>query len=314
MSPRHHNGCDMQTNGPPPGAAAALYAGQVMHQRMKPMGHRFQYQVFSLLVDLDRLDEAARMSRLFSVNRFNLLSFYEQDHSGQKGQSLRRYADALLLDAGIETPPARILLACYPRVLGRVFNPIAVYYAYDAQGAVIAMIYEVRNTFGERHTYVCPVDPTQVSPAGIRQQCDKLFHVSPFVPMDMRYHFRMLPPGEEIRWRILETDTEGPLLAATFSAARQPLKTGHILRLVAKIPHLTIKIIAGIHWEALKLWLKGARYIPRPQAPEPVSVWRTDSLIVSGSPRNMPHVVRDSARPLRDPGFADRDILGDPAE
>ncbi len=303
----------MQTNGPPPDAAAALYAGQVMHQRMKPMGHRFHYTVFSLLVDLDRLDEAGRMSGLFSINRFNLLSFHEKDHSGQKDGSLRSYADELLRKAGMENPPARMLLACYPRILGRVFNPLAVYYAYDAQGSVTALIYEVRNTFGERHTYVCPVGAEQASPAGIRQQCDKLFHVSPFVPMEMRYHFRMLPPGEEIRWRILETDADGPLLSATFSGRRRPLATSQILRLVGKIPHLTIKIIAGIHWEALKLWVKGAHYISRPKAPEPISVWK-DNRRASVAAGELPHSLRDLGRPLRQPRFADDAVLGDPAE
>lgn len=264
----------MTKNGAPPQAAAALYAGQVMHQRMKPVGHRFSYDVFSLMIDLDRLDEADGMSRVFSVNRHNLLSFYEKDHTGDRTRPLRNYVDALLAESGLQARPARVLLVCYPRILGLVFNPLAVYYAYDEDGALSAMVYEVRNTFGERHTYVCPIGPDEVSGAGVRQQCDKLFHVSPFIPMGMRYRFRMLPPGEEIRWRILETDKEGPLLAATFSGARVPLKTGKILRLVARIPHLTLKIVAGIHWEALKLWLKGVRYIPRPRAPELTSSWR----------------------------------------
>ncbi len=264
----------MAKNGAPPQVAAALYAGQVMHQRMKPVGHRFSYDVFSLMIDLDRLNEADSMSRVFSVNRRNLLSFHEKDHSGDSRVLLRSYIDALLAQNGLPVRPARVLLVCYPRILGLVFNPLAVYYAYDDGGALSAMVYEVRNTFGERHTYVCPIGPDDVSDAGVRQQCDKLFHVSPFIPMAMRYQFRMLPPGEEIRWRILETDTEGPLLAATFSGVQVPLQTGKILRLVARIPHLTLKIVAGIHWEALKLWIKGVRYIPRPQAPEPTSVWR----------------------------------------
>jgi len=271
---RASSGSDMAKNGAPPQVAAALYAGQVMHQRMKPVGHRFSYDVFSLMIDLDRLNEADSMSRVFSVNRRNLLSFHEKDHSGDSRVSLRSYIDALLAQNGLPVRPARVLLVCYPRILGLVFNPLAVYYAYNDDGALSAMVYEVRNTFGERHTYVCPIGPDDVSDAGVRQQCDKLFHVSPFIPMAMRYQFRMLPPGEEIRWRILETDTEGPLLAATFSGVQVPLQTGKILRLVARIPHLTLKIVAGIHWEALKLWIKGVRYIPRPQAPEPTSVWR----------------------------------------
>lgn len=277
-------GSDMTKNGAPPQAAAVLYAGKVMHQRMKPVGHRFSYGVFSLMIDLDRLDEADRLSSVFSVNRRNLLSFYEEDHTGDSAVRLRGYVDALLAKNGLPVRPERILLVCYPRILGFVFNPLAVYYAYDSGGALSAMIYEVRNTFGERHTYVCPVGPGDVSDAGIRQQFDKLFHVSPFIPMAMRYQFRMLPPGEEIRWRILETDKDGPLLAATFSGVQVPLKTGKILRLVARIPHLTFKIVAGIHWEALKLWGKGVRYIPRPQAPEPTSAWkegRRTSLVFS---------------------------------
>ncbi|CAN7706011.1 DUF1365 domain-containing protein [Rhizobium sp. LjRoot98] len=277
-------GSDMTKNGAPPQAAAVLYAGKVMHQRMKPVGHRFSYGVFSLMIDLDRLDEADRLSSVFSVNRRNLLSFYEEDHTGDSAVRLRGYVDALLAKNGLPMRPERILLVCYPRILGFVFNPLAVYYAYDSGGALSAMIYEVRNTFGERHTYVCPIGPGDVSDAGIRQQCDKLFHVSPFIPMAMRYQFRMLPPGEEIRWRILETDKDGPLLAATFSGVQVPLKTGKILRLVARIPHLTFKIVAGIHWEALKLWGKGVRYIPRPQAPELTSAWkegRRTSLVFS---------------------------------
>ena len=287
-------GSDMARNGAPPDEAALLYAGHVMHQRMKPIGHRFSYEVFSLMVDLDRLGEADRLSAVFSVNRRNLLSFQEKDHTGDAGVSLRAYVDRMLQDAGLETRPARVLLVCYPRILGLVFNPLAVYYAYGEAGSLCALVYEVRNTFGERHTYVCPVEAGDLSDAGIRQQCDKIFHVSPFIPMAMRYQFRMLPPGREIRWRILETDSDGPLLAATFSGARVPLKTGQILRLVARIPHLTLKIVAGIHWEALKLWIKGARYISRPEAPARTSIWKNG--------HRLPH------------GFYEESKVGDPAE
>jgi DUF1365 family protein len=266
------SGMDMQRNGPAPAAPAVLYSGEVMHQRMKPFGHRFQYRVFSLLVDLDRLDEANKLSALFSVNARNLVAFHEKDHCGSDTSSLRSYADGLLADAGLVVPAARILLVCYPRILGYVFNPISVYYAYDADDGLVAMIYEVRNTFGERHTYVCPVSDGEITAGGIRQTCDKIFHVSPFIPMQMRYHFRMLPPGDEIRWRILETDADGPLLAATFTGRQESMATSTLLSLTARIPFLTLKIVAGIHWEALKLWLKGAKYISRPKAPPPVSI------------------------------------------
>ncbi|EJJ29982.1 DUF1365 domain-containing protein [Rhizobium sp. CF142] len=262
-------GVSLTRNGPPPDAAAVVYVGNVMHQRMKPFGHRFQYRVFSLSIDLDRLEEANGQSALFSVNRSNLVSFHEEDHAADG--KLRSHADRLLAGACVERP-AKILLVCYPRIFGYVFNPLSVYYAYDDRDALIALIYEVRNTFGERHSYVCPVEENEIFESGLRQTCDKLFYVSPFIGIGMRYHFRMLPPGQEIRWRILETDAEGPLLAATFAGRKRSLTGRTLGYLLAAIPFLTIKIMAGIHWEALKLWLKGAIYVRRPPPPPPVSV------------------------------------------
>jgi DUF1365 family protein len=252
--------------------AASLYVGKVMHQRMKPRTHRFTYRVFNLAVDLDRLDEADRLSRLFSVNGRNIVSFHEADHWDGAGYgSLRAYADRLLDGAELKERAARILLVCYPRILGRVFNPIAIYYAYDGTGRLVALIYEVRNTFGERHTYVCAIQPGESSPAGIRQSRAKVFYVSPFIEMEMRYHFRMLPPGEDIRWRILETDREGPLLSATFSGSRCPLDTPSLAKCLLHIPFQTWKIVGGIHFEALRLWLKGIRLVKRGTPPATVS-------------------------------------------
>lgn len=245
-----------------------------MHQRMRPLGHRFAYSVFSIRLDIDRLDEAHRLSRLFSVDRFNLLSFHQADHTDERDLPLRGYVERLLGSLGADAEAERIVLVAYPRVLGWVFNPIAIYYVYGRDDALRTMIYEVRNTFGERHSYVCPLTEEERSPAGIRQSCDKIFHVSPFMPMAMRYHFRMSEPGETIRWRILETDADGPVLAATFSGTARPLSTRAILAAVLRIPHLTLKILGGIHWEALKLWIKGARYISRPSPPPAASLWK----------------------------------------
>lgn len=268
---------DQPTSVPEPDAArppACLYAGDVMHQRMKPVGHRFRYRVYSLLVDLDRLDEADRLSPLFSVNGTNVVSFHEADHlRGSDQPSLRAHADALLAEAGLEQRAARIELACYPRIFGQVFNPLSVYYAYDGAGEPLALVYEVRNTFGENHTYVCRIEAGEVTSAGIRQSRSKLFYVSPFVEMEARYNFRMNVPGEQLKWRILETDRTGPLLAATYNGNRRALTTGAILSCLLQIPLLTWKIVGGIHYEALRLWLKGMRYVPRP-APPPSASFR----------------------------------------
>ncbi len=234
-----------------------------MHARLKPMGHRFSYRVMSLLIDLDRLAEADRQSPLFGVNRAALYSFHEADHGGRDGSSLRAYVQTCATERGIDLTDGRVLLLCYPRLLGYTFNPLSVYFCYRADGELALLIYEVRNTFGDIHPYVLPVTSANISDAGVRQQQDKLFYVSPFIEMAMRYHFRVRPPDARVQLRILETDREGPLLAATFNGSRRALNTKELLRAFFALPLVTLKIMAAIHWEALRLWLKGARLVPR---------------------------------------------------
>lgn len=258
---------DIAATFPPPGSPVSLVRGTVMHARMKPKVHRFSYRVFNLLIDLDRLDEAGRASPLFSVGKgFNLVGFRESDH-GDGRTGLRRHVDALLAPTGVDLSGGRVLLWCYPRILGFVFNPISVYFCYRADDALVAVIYEVRNTFGEKHSYVAPVLPGELSPAGLRQERDKLFYVSPFLDMPLRYHFRLLPPGDNVRIRILETDAEGPILAASFNGRRRDLTSARLIGACLAIPFMTMKVVAGIHWEAMKLWLKGVRLRPRPAPP-----------------------------------------------
>ena len=160
-----------------------------------------------------------------------------------------------------------MLLLCYPRLFGYAFNPLSVYFCYRADGELTLMIYEVRNTFGELHSYVLPVKPGERSASGIRQVQDKLFYVSPFIEMAMRYHFRVLPPGDDVKLRILETDHEGPLLAASFHGRRRTLTSATMLRSFFALPLVSFKIVAAIHWQALRLWLKGLRLIGRPMPP-----------------------------------------------
>ena len=253
---------------PPPELAVNFYIGDVMHQRMKPVTHRFVYRVFTILVDLARLDETQRKSPIFSVNRFNLMGFYEKDHGPRDGSRLLPYAQDLLQKAGVDLgPKGRILLLCYPRILGYVFNPLSTYFAYDSEGELIAILYEVSNTFGERHTYVAPVEQGEANDAGIRQERDKLFYVSPFNALAMRYAFRIHPPTDVVALRILATNAEGPLMAATFHGRHQPFSSAAILRLFLTMPLLTIKIIVGIHYDALILFLKGLRMVSRPRPP-----------------------------------------------
>jgi DUF1365 family protein len=247
--------------------AAALYFGDVMHARLKPMGHRFSYRVMSLLIDLDHLDAADRQSRLFGVNRAALYSFRESDHGDRDGSSLRAYAQRCAAQHDIDLTGGRVELLCYPPLLGYTFSPLSTYFCRRADGELALIIYEVRNTFGDIHSYVMPIKSGELTEAGIRQEQDKLFYVSPFLDMPMRYHFRVSPPGQSVKLRILETDPEGPILAATFIGQRRALTSAALLRSFFGLPLVTFKIMAAIHWEALRLWIKGARLVPRPVGP-----------------------------------------------
>jgi uncharacterized protein len=256
------------------GQAVLIYAGKVMHQRMKPFGHRFEYSVFSLLIDLDKLEQAGHLSRLLSIDKPNIASFHQADHIDPRvspvENGIRAYVDTLFKTAGT-VRPARVCLLAYPRIFGHLFNPIALYYAYDQAGQLTGMMYEVRNTFGQRHTYVCPVEQGEISIAGLRQSQNKHFHVSPFIGMKARYNFRLSPPSDTLHFRILECDDNGPLLAATFAGKAKKLTTANLGLQMVRIPFLGLKIVAGIHFEALRLWLKGAKFRRSPPPPAAAS-------------------------------------------
>jgi len=228
---------------------SAIYTGTVAHKRLRPKRHRLSYRVFSLLLDLDELPGLSL--RWLGVNRPGLLSFRESDHGD--GGPLRAWVAGQLAQAGIVADgPVRML--CYPRMLGYVFNPLTVYFCHRSEGTLAAIIYEVHNTHGERHAYVLPAGKGTV-----RHSCDKTFFVSPFMPMDCVYHFTISPPGEQVRVAIVESDREGVLLTAAFSGERSELTDAALLKAVLGHPLMTLKVTAAIHWEAVKLLLKGLR-------------------------------------------------------
>lgn len=255
---------------------SCLYVGTVIHQRTRPKRHRLSYRVFSLLVDLDELPELARTLRLFSYNRFNLFSFFDRDHADGENAPPRAWVERSLAEAGIELGGGAIRLLCYPRILGYVFNPLSVYFCHDRDDALVGLVYEVSNTFGERHTYVIPVAaiPGPAAPAGaIRQDCDKHFYVSPFMPVAGRYHFRVDPPSGQVSVIINYCDAEGLLLHAAFRGSRVALNDRTLLRAFFSHPLMTLKVMAGIHWEALKLWRKRVPLVDRPSPPiRPVTI------------------------------------------
>lgn len=243
---------------------SVIYVGRVGHQRHRPRAHRLDYRVFSLLLDLDELPELGRRLRLFAHNGSGLFSLRDRDHGPGDGSPLGPYVRGLLARAGVHDADGPIRLLCYPRVLGFVFNPLSVYYCHRTDGSLRALIYEVNNTFGERHSYVIPV--VEDGPR-VRQTVRKAFYVSPFLPMDCEYEFRLRPPGEHLSLAIHETHEGEPILDAWFTGKRRPLSDVTLVRAALSIPLLTLKVLAGIHWEAFKLWRKGIplfRHAPTP--------------------------------------------------
>ena len=246
--------------------AARLYHGVVTHRRHKPVTHRFAYRVFSLLIDLDALDVLDRELRFFSLGRFNLFSFYERDH-GAGGPGLAAYIRSVLQEHGF-SGAGRIDLLCYPRILGYVFNPLSVYYCRDGDGALEAVLYEVRNTFGGRHSYLIPA----VGDGAIRQSAEKRFHVSPFIGMAATYRFRLTQPGEGLSLAVRESDAEGPLLDAAFRATAETISDRALLAAFFRYPLMTLKVIAAIHVEAARLVAKGLRLHRGTTPAEPVTL------------------------------------------
>lgn len=231
----------------------AIYVGDVVHKRARPRRHALRYRVFSMLVDLDRLESLHEKLRLFSLNRFNLVSFVTSDFGPRDGTSIAAFIRRKALAAGAGEV-ARIRMLAYPRLLGFAFNPITVYFCDNAAGETVFMAYEVSNTFGEHHFYQSVVDG---SAGEIGHSAAKAFYVSPFNTLDGTYRFSIRPPGDNVFIGIALSTDEGGLLTAYFDGERRPLTDATLLKLLLAYPFMTAKVVVGIHWEALLLWLKG---------------------------------------------------------
>lgn len=258
---------------------SALFPGHVTHARMKPKRHRLAYRIYSLLIDLDELEMLDRRLRLFSVDRFNLFSFFRRDRGDRSGSDLKGQVERAMRAGGIEPDGGAIRLITMPRLLGWAFNPLSVFFCYGRDGVLRSILWEVDNTFGERHGYMIPVEGENGHVREIVQRCDKAFYVSPFMDMDLRYEFHVLAPTDRLSIHIDTFDAEGLVLTARHLAKRTELTDAALLRTFLTIPFLTLKVVAGIHWEALKVWLKGVRLRVRPAPPEaPISFISRDPI------------------------------------
>ncbi len=245
---------------------AKIYSGHVYHKRLRPKQHQLNYAVFSMLINVDDLEDVSRRSWLFGYNRRTLFSIYDQDFGRRDGTPIAQYAREILADAGFDAQNYSISLLAYPRVLGYAFNPLSVYYCAGEDNSLRAMIYEVTNTFGERRCYV--VD-AQASQRDIHaHSCAKEMYVSPFASVKGRYGFRITRPSEKLLVGVNFRDEAGPLIKTFFRANAQPFHDGMLLKLGLTYPLMTLKVIAGIHVEALQLWLKRIPITKHPATPK----------------------------------------------
>ena len=236
-----------------------IYTGKVIHKRFKPKEHYFKYNVFSLLIDLNELEEINKYIKFFSYNKFNIISFYDKDHGDRDGSSIKLWVKKNLRNIGIMTEDISIKLLCYPRIFGYVFNPLSTYFIYNKHSELISIFYEVKNTFGEQHTYIFKAQDEKT----IQNKCKKKFYVSPFIEMDCEYHFKTLNPREQLSVVINQNDKDGKLLFASQDGISQDFNNKNLILSYLTHPLMTFKIIGAIHYEAFKLWAKRIKLIAK---------------------------------------------------
>ncbi len=245
---------------------ALLYSCRVMHQRFFPVAYRFRYRIYSALFDIDRLQTVAKRSRWFSLNRFNLFSLHTRDHGRRDGSPWRPWVEARLAEHGIDLEGGRIRLLAMPRILGYAFNPLSIWYCDHRDGRPLAVLLEVRNTFGEHHHYLLPAG-TGETRWPVRGEKPKHFHVSPFIDMRPRYEFRLDKPGPRLRIAIREFEDDALMLVASQSGRALDFTDRNLLRILLTMPWATVKVMVLIHWQAVKIWLRGGRFHRKPEPP-----------------------------------------------
>jgi DUF1365 family protein len=229
---------------------SAIYSGRISHHRAEAPSHSFGYRVWYALLDLDTISETAARIPLLGHNSFNLVSFYDRDHLGSGRRPVREKLASWLQDRQPSVPLGRVQLLTQLRVLG--------------------VVAEVNNTFGESYGYVLEAGPDR----GVEGfDTDKVFHVSPFQPIDGRYRFHVGVPDDQLAVHIRTYRRDRAAFSARLSLDRRPFTTRALATTLARHPHTVFLTLALIHTQALRLWLKGAPFFPKPEPP--AESWRT---------------------------------------
>lgn len=240
--------------------APGLYRGKVRHRRFHPVEHEFEYSVFMAFLDIDRLAELMRVSPLSGYGKPALVAFREEDHFGDPGLSLRQRLTVDAAAQGITLPSGPIYLLTHLRYAGYCFNPISLYYCYEPEGTEPAYVMaEVHSTFGEQHNYW--IDGLRAD--GVTKQ----LHVSPFNTMDNEYGFRLSAPAATLVAHIDSFRQGNRFFDATLSMSWMPWTATNLHRALVTYPLMTLKVIAAIHWEALRIYLKRVPFVPHPSKP-----------------------------------------------
>ena len=246
---------------------STLHVGRVRHRRMSNPRHEFEYPVWYALLDLDELEGLSSRVRFFSHNRFNLAGFDDRDHMGPTAEPVRDKLEGWLRSRGVQAPPAHVTLLTHLRILGHVFNPVSFFFCWDEGHSLQQVVAEVNNTFGETYCYLLGTDGEVV-----RHEEDKVFHVSPFQPVDGRYRFRITAPGPRMTAHIDVLRDGERVFDSTLATTQRPLTGSSLLKTLARYPHTGLRTLALIHYQAVRLWLKRAPFFGKPEPP--LGAWR----------------------------------------